>query len=579
MFTSRISQIFGSRYEVALVCGLLTLFAILCFFSQTNKSVTVDEFNHFPSGIYNLLTGDWRMDRESPPLIKCFPGFSSLFTQPVIHTSSRQAEPNGWEFGYDFMHQNYNRYISIFEWGRVFIIFLGTLGGYILYRFTKEIFGRKGAVFALVLYVFNPNILAHSRLLTIDIGATTLFLLAVFGFWKFLKKTDIKWAFLGGIFLGMAQLSKFTCLILYPIFFAFFVITLIQWAWIQKQNHNLPTSKIIAISGRCIAMFLFLLLISLFVINLGYGFSNTLFFMQNGHFSSHLLKAVSSSSIQNIPIPLPLEYVRGFDVQLDISSGKSPFYMGYLMGEHSMEGWIYYYLIGLLVKNPEGMFVIVLLSLFAWIKTKPALELRTWLCVWGTALIYLVYFSIFTNTPIGIRFMLPILPLFFLAAASLFGKNFVRKGRANLFLGIIAILYILPTILSYPNYLSYFNRASGGSQNGHRWLMDSNLDWGQDLPALKKYMETKGIDRVKLGYFGRVDPRIYGIAYDTAKRKIEAGSVHAISVNFLIGRPYYLLEKNNRLSLIGFNYYQNYRNLKPKAILANTIYIFEENEL
>jgi len=173
--------------------------------------------------------------------------------------------------------------------------------------------------------------------------------------------------------------------------------------------------------------------------------------------------------------------------------------------------------------------------------------------------------------------MLPIFPLLFLTTGALFDRNFLTNGRIRILLSLITILYMVPAITSFPNYLSYFNWASGGSRNGHRWLIDSNLDWGQDLPALKKYMARESIDQIKLGYFGRVDPRIYGINYDVAQREIEEGP-HAISVNFLVGRPYYLLGNRGRLTLIDFNHYQYYRGLKPKAILGDTIYIFEKDD-
>ena len=554
---------------------LLALFGVLCFLSQREKSVTVDEFSHFPSGIYNLLTGDWRMDRESPPLVKCFPGLSAKVTSPRVRLESFAENPNTWRFGYEFMHGNFNRYIALFQWGRVLIILFGCFGGWVLYRFTRQVFGSKGALFALLLFVFNPNILAHSRLVTIDMGATAMFLLSVYVFWRFLGDMRLRSAAISGITLGLAQASKFTCLILYPLFFIFFTIVLAYNGY--SERHKNPISDSLLFSGSRIAAFSLMLFISLFVINLAYMFSDVFFCLKDHSFASPVLNTLAHSPIQNIPIPLPLEYVRGFDIQLDISSGKSPFYMGYLMGEHSLEGWPHYYLIAMLVKNPEVMVVILFLSFYAWCKATPRPQLRTWLCVWGTGLLYVTYFSFFTNTPIGVRFMLPLFPLLFLATGALFNRKFMASGRVRILLSILATLYMIPAIASYPNYLSYFNWASGGSRNGHRWLIDSNLDWGQDLPALKKYMKRASIDKIKLGYFGRADPQLYGIDYDLAQEEIGEG-VHAISINFLIGRPYYLLGKRGRLTLINFNYYQRYRALKPKAILGDTIYIFEKDD-
>ena len=561
---------------------LILIFASLCFLSQKRQSVTVDEFSHFPSGVYNLATLDWRMDWRSPPLVKCWPAMPAFFTKPAVsmapiaQTPNTWQSPNTWQFGYDFMYRNYDRYVKLFSWARIAIILLSCAGGWILFVFAKKMVGEKGALLALFLYAFNPNILAHSQLATIDMGATAMFTLAVFAFWQFLGRMNAKTACVAGVALGLAQLSKFTCLMLYPIFFLFFIV---QALADQIGAKTAPKQKTVMESLSPVFNFLFLLIVSVIVINIGYLFSKTFFYLNDHAFSSDLLKKLARSPLAFFPIPLPFDYVGGFDIQLDISSGKSPFYMGYLMGEHSMDGWRHYYLVGMLVKNPEIMTVLIAFSLYAWIKGTPKPELRSWLCVWGTIVIFTGYFSFFTNTPIGIRFMLPIFPLLFIAIGQTFNLAPVRKRIAQILTTATALLYLLPAIANYPNHLSYFNALAGGPQNGHQWLIDSNLDWGQDLPALKQYMDENKIDKVKLGCFGRVDPRIYGIDYSLADRNISEG-VHVISVNFLVGRPYYLLDPETaQLKLIGFDYYKNYRYLKQKAIIGNTLYVFEKHNL
>jgi hypothetical protein len=131
--------------------------------------------------------------------------------------------------------------------------------------------------------------------------------------------------------------------------------------------------------------------------------------------------------------------------------------------------------------------------------------------------------------------------------------------------------------LIHPDYLSYFNILAGGPRNGHKWLIDSNLDWGQDLPALREYMTDQGIEKIHLGYFGRADPQIYGVNYDLAGPHLKKG-VTAISINFLVGRSYYLLDpKTRQVKFIKADYYNNYRHLQPTRVIGNTLYIFENN--
>jgi hypothetical protein len=141
-------------------------------------------------------------------------------------------------------------------------------------------------------------------------------------------------------------------------------------------------------------------------------------------------------------------------------------------------------------------------------------------------------------------------------------------------LAFLTISYVSSAFLAFPHYLSYFNIASGGSEKGYRWLIESNLDWGQDLPGLKKYLDKNNIKEVKLGYFGRVDPGIYGISYSLAEREPKEG-IYAISINYLVGRPYYILDNRAKeLKDVDLNYYNAYRRLDPSAIVGNTIYIF-----
>ena len=142
-------------------------------------------------------------------------------------------------------------------------------------------------------------------------------------------------------------------------------------------------------------------------------------------------------------------------------------------------------------------------------------------------------------------------------------------------MAFLSISYIAPTILVFPHYLSYFNIVAGGPNEGHRWLNDSNLDWGQDLPGLKEYMEKNEIEKINLGYFGRVDPKIYGIDYTLAKREPEKG-IYAISINYLVGRPYYLLKDDvKELIYADLDYYYAFRRHKPVDVIGHTIYIFE----
>jgi len=319
-----------------------------------------------------------------------------------------------------------------------------------------------------------------------------------------------------------------------------------------------------------------MILISVVVINAGYLFSGSFKPLSEYHFASDLFRAVFSLFWNGLPVPLPCDYLTGLDTQMAISAGGNPFYASYLMGEHSLKGWWYYYIVAFLVKNPLSLLLTLLLALFVWgrrRKSRPGTPAS--LCIWIPAIFYLAYFSFFTHISLGIRHLLPVFPLLFLACGPLFHESILEIRYVKTTLAILAASCLFSAVYVFPDYLSYFNIAAGGSQNGYRWLNDSNLDWGQNLPGLKSYMERNRLDKIKMGYFGRVDPGIYGIDYALAEKDPQEG-IYAISINFLVGRPYYLL-KEDRSGLIyaDLNYYAKYRMLKPTAVIGNTIYIFD----
>lgn len=552
---------------------MLLIFVFLCFYNQTSQSVTVDEFHHFPSGIYNLMTLDWRMNNESPPLIKCFPALSVLISNPQIDLKSFEKSPNTWNMGYSFMSLNKERYRSIFQYGRCMTIILGCLLGWLLYIWAKDLYGCKGALFALFLYVFNPNIIAHSSLITIDIGASCMIFLSIYCFWKYLINRNLNSIMIAGLALGLAQLAKFTALLLYPIFLIIIIgLTLLN----TSANHgdDLQTEKNKTV--QYCSDFCIMLLISLIIINAGYFFVNSFEPLSEYHFTSNLLKRLSSLLWDGFRVPLPYDYVKGFDTQLTISAGGIPFYVSYLMGEHSLTGWWYYYIIAFLVKNPEPFLVILFLAAMAWIIARnAAMDKKTALCIWVPTISYFLYFSFFTHIPIGIRYILPVFPLLFLACGYLFNEFILQRKIIKALLVFLILFYLFTVASAFPRYLSYFNIASGGSHNGSHWLIDSNLDWGQSLPGLKEYMDKNNIEKIKLGYFGRVDPEIYGINYALAEKEPTEG-IYAVSVNFLVGRPYYLLQENRKkLIYIDMNHFDAYRHLKPSAIIDDSIYIFD----
>jgi hypothetical protein len=213
------------------------------------------------------------------------------------------------------------------------------------------------------------------------------------------------------------------------------------------------------------------------------------------------------------------------------------------MGRLSEAGFPYYFLATFALKTPIPLGLLLLMALFVGRRGPVRSEAFLFLPV-------LLYLGLtFTRSiDIGHRHLLPIYPFLFVAAGRAVGV--LGRSRAPaagaVILGALCAWYALGTLRVHPHYLAYFNEIAGGPRNGYRWLVDSNLDWGQDLKGLKAYMDARGIPRLKLSYFGSADPAYYGIDAEIlpgymaphpvrVTREVRRGDLVAVSATNLQG--------------------------------------------
>jgi hypothetical protein len=203
-------------------------------------------------------------------------------------------------------------------------------------------------------------------------------------------------------------------------------------------------------------------------------------------------------------------YVQGALHQLKHAEGGHP---SFLMGMYSSQGWWYYYPISFIIKTPLPLLVLLALS-FLLYKKNPRFTFLDQAFLMVPVLAFFIFFSS-KLLCIGLRYVLPVYPLLFVQASMVAGctlKNkttFLKTGVAGL-----GVWYVICSFSIYPHYLAFFNSFAGGPDSGYKYLVDSNLDWGQDLKGLGVYMKEKGIEKVHLSYFGTFDPAYYDIEYE-----------------------------------------------------------------
>jgi hypothetical protein len=202
----------------------------------------------------------------------------------------------------------------------------------------------------------------------------------------------------------------------------------------------------------------------------------------------------------------------------------------FFLGKWSGKGNPLYFIVAFLIKTPIPSILFIFTGLVVMLRNR--MGNKEWFLIITIAAFFAA--ASFSNLQLGLRYILPIYPLCFIIA----GRSLEVFGRKSMKIPLIALAlwYVGSSLWIWPNYLSYFNEFIGGPKNGYKYLRDSNIDWGQDLPMLADYLKKKKIDKVKLLYFGTADPAAYGIKYD----KLADGDyidplpgVYAISVQYL----------------------------------------------
>ena len=169
-------------------------------------------------------------------------------------------------------------------------------------------------------------------------------------------------------------------------------------------------------------------------------------------------------------------------------------------------------LLAFAMKSPVPLLCLVAFAFWRLAATREISDAE-WLC----ALVFAVLMTLFSylkGISVGLRYVLPAYPFLHVLASRSLREGAKLPAWGRIALAGLAIWYVVGALRIHPDYLAHFNELVGGPDNGHRLLADSNLDWGQDLPALKRYVDEQGIERIRLAYFGAGHAPHHGIEYE-----------------------------------------------------------------
>jgi len=540
-----------------IVFGLLTpLHALLLVWLACCHSPTSDEVAHLAAGVRLWTTGRCDVYPVNPPLVKAVATFPVMLRGPQTDWHRMDDRPGArpeWNLGTDFMFANMPDVRWDFVIARWMCLPFCLLGLAYCYWWSETLFGARSGAFAASLWTFSPAILGNGSLMTPDVAAASLGMAALFHFRCWAMQHRWSQALLTGILLGLAQLTKMTWLILYPLLPAL-------WAWNVWYARSVRAESQTEASqprfGLQLLQLGLLLFVSLDVLNAGYLFEGSMKPLKEFQFVSTLLAGHSEdrltanrfaqSWLGEIPVPFPESYVTGIDLQRRDFEGTGLPMVSYMYGELRSHGWWYYYLYAFLVKSPTGLLMLTGLALMAVIRCRDS-KSRIPLCEWGFLLIPAAALFCFVSSQTGFsryaRYALPCVPLLFIAVSVVVSPGVrTRCPKIPVMACCALILFVCESMAVIPHSLSFFNVLSGGPMRGHWHLLDSNIDWGQDLHFLKSWMKQNPESRpVYLSYSGVVPPELFNaetqpvpVRHSASSAEFPAGW-YAISVNHLHG--------------------------------------------
>ncbi|MFH0844522.1 MAG: glycosyltransferase family 39 protein, partial [Pseudomonadota bacterium] len=400
------------------------------------------------------------------------------------------------QYGNRFLYSRDNPLMLLFCC-RLMTVLLACLLGFAVYRTAKILWDADTAVVLLWVYCLSPNILAHARLATLDVGCAFLFFLSVILNYRLIKKGTVLSVIFSGGALGAALLGKFTGILLIPVIFIQAVAYLAaSGTWRQWKKTAIP------LAGSVV--------LGIIILNLSYGFSGFGSSLTDLDLKSQLLQLLRKVPILGqLPLPVPGGYLQGFDIAAFWN--RTELYNIFL-GKFYPEGgwWWYYFPVVLGLKLPLPFILGMVLSFIIWFRNKGK-DLARFLFFAIPPLVLFLNFSLVPHRQLGLRYLLPLWPFMILLLGFL--VDGLRAEPLSVRLGVktLFVWYVLTSFSVYPNYLTYFNMLAGGSKNGWKWLADSNHDWGQDLPALARWQKHHDNSPLYLLYYGTAPPEAYGV--------------------------------------------------------------------
>lgn len=504
----------GRRLLVgAAVAALLCVYAAEVTVSSRALSATWDEPCHLLAGYRYWQAGDYGVNPEHPPLPKLIGAFPLLFmhlkgTVVGVDDSKPTVVIDGRKLVYR------NNADALLLRARLAEAAVGLLLILLLFEAGYQLLGAGAAWIAVVLAVFEPNLLAHTTLVTTDFALACFELAAVYALWRVAEKPATVRVVGCGVMCGLALASKHSGLVVLP------TLALLSAAEIacrvaalqpndparaalRRQQTRTWAARLCAIYG-----------VALLVLWGFYGFRYearpygwplwesvaSYTHVLHGHLDAALITQAAQFHL------LPEAYLFGLTDVMMVTQGPR---ISFLFGRLYPHALWYYFPVDFVIKSTLG-FLLLLALAFAAFRSWSGERYRKAAYILIPPAFFMAV-ALTSGTNLGIRHVLPVYPFLILAAAAGAWELGRRTPAWAVAVAALLALHVASSARTAPDYLAYSNELFGGTSQTYRWLSDSNVDWGQGMREAARYVARHNIKDCWLAYFGTADPAYYGL--------------------------------------------------------------------
>lgn len=564
------------RAELVCVCLLLLMGANLLS-GVWRKGLTADEFYHVPAGFYHLTAGEFGINTEHPPLVKMLSALPLLFVgveapRPRYDAATEPRERTEETLAL-FWRANTARFESVSFWSRVPVVLITLALGWLIYVYARRLFGRRAALLALLLYCFEPAMLAHGRVIQTDVAAAfsyLLFFYALHSYWR--VPTTRRALGLGGA-LGLALATKFSLVILVPLMA---LAALLMFVAAPRRGWSRSRVALQMGAGA---------LVALLVVNAVYYFRSPPPLAGDlAYVARHTPGAAGelAAYARALSKVVPSQFLFGlYQVWVHNRNG----HLASVLGRYGYEGWLLYFPVAFALKTTVPFLLISMAALVWAARGLYRGRERRMLLLLGPIALYTV-FAMSSRINIGVRHIIPIFPFLFIAGGALL-ERMLSSGRRRRVLVAAALVcwVVFEAARAYPHYVPYMNQLAWRRPHWY-YLTDSNVEWGDDARELALYLRARGETRVTAALLDGVSFNEHSVPYVRTLDHYGVEQLNlvsadeappetryvAVGASYLNGAFLLAVPVPHRLKVL------EYRGRTPEAVFGNSIYLYRVRE-